>query len=123
MAFEWTISVPVRPKPKARPRVTNRGTFMPKDYRHWRNELATLISLHKTPTFDGPVEIDLIFDTDEITMTVRDTGWLRVKHVRADLDNLIGAVMEVLEDTGIVENDRLVTSIHARFSKREEANG
>jgi Holliday junction resolvase RusA-like endonuclease len=119
-----------RAKPKARPRVTKNGTFMPADYRAWREEFGWLLKAEKPPHFTGSVELHLGFHTDgvQIVMTELDDA-TRPKHVRADLDNLIGGVMEILEDVGIVDNDRQVVMVTAfayetAKSKRErERNG
>jgi Holliday junction resolvase RusA-like endonuclease len=105
--------VPVRGKPKARPRVTKNGTFMPADYRKWRDEFAVELARLKPPAYQGPVALRLDFQTDGVRIHMDAFDGVRPKHVRADLDNLVGAVMEVLEDAGVVGNDRQIMFLEA----------
>jgi Holliday junction resolvase RusA-like endonuclease len=94
---------------------------MPKGYMDWRKEFGALLQQAKPPTFPGPVELHLWFDSDDVMIAVKSLeGVARPKHVRADLDNLIGAVMEVLEDQGIIENDRMVLRIVASSAVKED---
>lgn len=110
----WHGYVERRAKPKGRPRVTARGTFMPKEYMTAREEFGWLWKSQKPPHFSGPVEVRLGFHTDGVRITLvglEDAP--RPKHVRGDLDNLIGFIMEVMEDIGVVDNDRQVHKIVA----------
>jgi Holliday junction resolvase RusA-like endonuclease len=94
---------------------------MPADYRKWRREFGALLEQAKPPNFPGPVELHLWFDTDDVTISVKSLeGVARPKFVRADVDNLVGAVMEVLEDKGIVTNDRMVLRIVASAAVKED---
>ncbi len=111
----WSGFIAKRAKPKARPRVVKTGhSYMPKDYMTWRKEFAEAWRELNPPTFAGPVEIVVGFLTEGTSIDIASlAGVKRPKHVRADLDNLIGAVMEVAEDMGVVTNDRNFVSIRA----------
>ena len=108
------VTIPYRPKPKVRPRVTSKGTFMPKEYREWKDLVAEHLRISaKGSVFEGPVRLHLTFDTDEIDMTIISVDKTRPKHVRADIDNLIGGVMDALELSGVVVNDKQVIEVQA----------
>lgn len=64
---------------KARPRVTSRGTFMPKAYQDKRKEMVRQIKeqWHGAP-LEGPIRLEL---------RIKGEG-------RADGDNIIGALMD-----------------------------
>ena len=119
----WVGVVPLGGKPKSRPRVTRNGTFMDRKYMEWRKTFGALLTMGagKAPSFgDKPVELRLVFGTDHVSIAIMEmpTG-KRPKHVRADLDNLVGAVMEVLEDQGVIVNDRQVVKLTA-YAYQEE---
>lgn len=64
---------------KARPRVTARGTFMPKAYKDNQRELlAKIKEQHSGPPLKGPLRVE---------MELHGEG-------RADIDNVAGALMD-----------------------------
>lgn len=65
---------------KARPRVTSRGTFMPKEYRDKQKEMLRQIKEQYTgPAIEGPLAVD---------MELHGEG-------RGDIDNIIAAFFDV----------------------------
>ena len=87
--------------PKARPRVTSNGTYMPNRYREWRNraeielyrQMSQFRSTHKFPLQKAAVEL-------------RFFG----KHrTNSDLDNMAGACLDALtlNGAGVLMDDRL----------------
>ena len=101
----WHGVIGLRGKPKARPRVTSRGVHMPQEYQDWREMFGHLLRAERAPTFGAaPVEVHLELD--------------RPTHVRGDIDNLIGGVLEVLEDTHVVDNDKQIVKVIATVAKR-----
>lgn len=114
MSTVFSAFIKKRGKPKARPRVTSNGTFMPKDYMAWRDEFGWLLKAEKPPHYGTRnIELHLGFQSGGVQIVIIPIDVTRPTHVRADLDNLIGSVCEVLEDLGIVENDRQVVKIIA----------
>lgn len=92
------IYLPLPPMAKARPRVTKRGTYMPKDYQAWRVQFAFLWRWHagsKAVPHEGRCRVDVIWSTK--------TG-----NMRPDCDNAYAAVMDALQDSGAFVNDRQV---------------
>lgn len=109
------IFIPLRAKSKPRPRVTIKGTYMPPSYMDWRKDFGKLVRALRIPKFDGNVKLALIFETDGVWVKVEPIDNERPKHVRADIDNLIGGVMEVLQDTQVVTDDRNVVQVVAKM--------
>lgn len=78
--------------PKARPRVTRRGTFLPQRYRDWKQQaIAALVS---QKTISEPLE--------KVTISIELYG----SH-RGDLDNIAGAILDALVQSGIILDDRV----------------
>lgn len=82
--------------PKARPRVTKWGTYMPKNYTEWRQVATAEIELAIYHHSTNITPLELPFDRSNPVAVVADFyGSCRVS---ADLDNLIGAILDVLAD-------------------------
>lgn len=76
--IEITVLMPLFSK--ARPRVTSRGTFMPKDYKDKQKEMLSQIKAqYKGEPLEGPLRVEL---------ELRGEG-------RADIDNMVGAFFDV----------------------------
>jgi len=115
--MEWEATIPMTAVPKARPRVTKHGTYMPKRYRDNKEALGWMIRRAKPPSFDGPVEIQLTFSAEAIHIRLAPSERSRPKGVRGDLDNLIGTITDVLQDMGVIANDRSVHQLEGSFNE------
>ena len=73
------LTLPIRLMSKARPRVTSRGTYMPKAYQDWRKECAELLKNQwKLPPIDHPIAVEVdCYGT-----------------ARGDIDNYMGALFD-----------------------------
>lgn len=97
--LEFYLSGPVTPK--ARPRVSSNGTYLPKRYKNWREQaecdlLIQIREMHPAPEL--PLE--------KVAITLRFTG----KHrTNSDLDNLAGACLDALtlNGAGIIVDDNI----------------
>lgn len=85
--------------PKARPKVTKNGTFMPPRYRKWRLYAEGEIHRQIAKQLLGPV-----LPIQRAALEVRLTGKHRMS---ADADNLIGSCMDALVAAGVFKNDNL----------------
>lgn len=93
--------------PKARPRVTSKGTFMPESYQNWmKGTVWELISIWR----EKYQSIKLNFP---LTLAIHLEG----KHSRqGDLDNIGGAVMDALVKAQILPNDNVNCINHLTIS-------
>lgn len=91
---------------KARPRVTRRGTFMPKSYESKRRQLRLLF---------GPVEVDGPVELSVLVIRKMPDSWSKAEKeskmgtyttTTPDIDNILGAIMDAL-----FENDQRVVAI------------
>ncbi|MGC9503255.1 RusA family crossover junction endodeoxyribonuclease [Baaleninema sp.] len=105
--------------PKARPRVTRFGNFLPKRYRHWRlwaegELLMQLQKIHPMPS--------LPFAKAAVQIQFR--GKFRTQ---ADIDNLAGAILDALTvgGAGILKNDNLscVPSLQVEYFANDTTPG
>jgi Holliday junction resolvase RusA-like endonuclease len=84
--------------PKARARVTRRGTFMPKSYQTWKDGAIAELRMQSSHLRDRlPLEGVGI----DITLSGKHSR-------RGDLDNISGSVLDALVQSGVLRNDNLV---------------
>lgn len=100
------FTVPGRPIPCPRPRVTRKKTYLPAKYKAWRDEVKVLARqafLGKEP-WEGPVGLVVCFYG---------------AHGSSDIDNLLKGVMDALE--GIIYlNDRQVKRVRMQCVPSKE---
>lgn len=99
----WSASIKLPPMAKARPRVTRRGTYMPKPYQQWRQKFCALVGRPPKP-LAGHLAIAIRIYTKSGKM-------------RPDLDNVVGAVLDALQDAQVIANDRTVRQIGASLDQ------
>ena len=88
---------------KARPRVTSRGTFMPKSYKDNQKQLlAQVKEQYDGPPLKGPLRVE---------MELHGEG-------RADIDNVVGAGFDTV-NTVLWEDDRIsiIPELSVRWTK------
>lgn len=97
--------IEMRPFGKARPRVTSRGTYMPKEYQASREALKKAF---------GPVAVSAPFGMQivavmkmpkKLSKAARAAMWGSPCSTKPDLDNIAGAVMDALlpDDAAVVD--------------------
>lgn len=111
-----TINFPgIKPKAKERPRHDGRNgrMHMPQPYLDWkgafayiaRKDWAKWLTLNGYPipsVIDGPVAVTVTYTTPSGNM-------------RPDLDNALGAVLDGLQDAGVIGNDSQVRELSGRI--------
>lgn len=75
--------------PKARPRVTRNGTYMPPKYAQWKASAIALIQAKKLERVNPPYKIRVVL----------------VGSHRGDVDNMAGSVLDALVQAGTIEGD------------------
>ncbi|NJM47284.1 MAG: RusA family crossover junction endodeoxyribonuclease [Alkalinema sp. RU_4_3] len=104
------LTLPGNVVPKARPRVTRYGTFMPENYRCWK----TLAIVCLKSQYQG-----------EPLQAAAVSIVLRGKHPRrGDADNISGSILDALVQAGILRDDNLmvVPSLAVRLEWDKKAD-
>lgn len=96
--------------PKARPRITRNGSFMPQNYRCWK----TLAINRMKQQYQGQT-------LQQAAVSIVLTG----KHPRrGDLDNLSGSILDALVQANILRDDNMTVvsslSIRLEWDKKTE---
>ena len=123
MTDTLTFSLPWRTIPKPRPQVTRYGTHMPKEYMEWKEMIGQFIAVSRIESaIEGPVMCQFEFDTDTTRVAVipLELEYPRALHVKGDIDNLSGGVMDALQDGGVFTNDSQVVKLEAVITRRSE---
>lgn len=94
-----TYQLPIPAKPKARPRVTRNGTFMPKDYQDWRREFANELVAAGAVLLDKPCAITISAGKNSTSLEVHT---VKREHSRSglltgDVDNYLGGIMDAVK--------------------------
>jgi len=114
----FEIDIPWPGKSKPRPRVTSKGTYNPTEYTEWKRDIAELLSLMpEVVGLQGEVGLVIKFHPDKISVLASQVQIKRFG--QNDLDNLVGGLMDALQEAGVYKNDRQVTAIQAQFEKEE----
>ncbi len=95
------LYIPGKVVPKARPRVTANGTYLPPRYRTWRNQAE--VEIYRQVS-ELNLEVDLPIQKAAISISFCG------KHrTNSDLDNLAGACLDALtlNGAGVLQDDRL----------------
>lgn len=100
---QLTFFIPGEVVPKARPRVTANGTFMPRRYREWRNRAEVEISRQIFELkMDAALPVQL--PLKQAAVKIRLVGQHRLN---ADADNIVGSCLDAMVAVGIIKNDCL----------------
>ena len=78
--------------PKARPRLGRGGAYLPSNYRDWKDDaIAQLLTQSYPPEPMARVEVSIAIGEKQ----------------RGDLDNIAGAILDALVQSGILLDDRI----------------
>ena len=109
------VELPAMAKPRAR--VTRRGTYMPKEYREWKEDVGWLVK-----TAMRQQNIDPLTSRVYVRLDLSKNGFLLVleesslkRFGSADIDNLAGGVLDALQDAEVIANDRDVVKLETMF--------
>ena len=117
------LYLPVRGKPKARPRVVDKHAYMPDDYMAFKGKVDSEMRIRgmiPREMVTGPLSLDAVFGTDGMWFQLRPVpGHVRAVHVQADVDNLLGGLMDALQDATVYEDDKQIVEVHGWIDRRE----
>lgn len=119
MNADGLIRIPIRGKPKPRPRFdpVRRRTYMPDDYTSWRDQTVAFLRRAwpaQTDPIDGPLRLVAHFQSDGIDLQLYPVDGSRPTGVRADMDNLVGGLMDALQEAGVIANDNQILELEVR---------
>jgi len=107
MIYHATIAI--EPHAKERPRFGAGRCYNSKKYTDWRKRFVALAPKAKRP-LRGSLDMTVLFATK--------TG-----KMRPDLDNALAGVADALQDAGIIENDRDITSLYCCVDRATDMAG
>ena len=109
------LELPAMPKPRAR--VTRRGTYMPKEYREWKEDVGwsvrTAMRQQDIDPLTSRVYVKLDFSKNGFLLVLEESSLKRFGN--ADIDNLAGGVLDALQDADAIANDRDVVKLETMF--------
>lgn len=101
------IRIDLPPMPKARPRLSKWGAYMPPEYQKW---MRAAVSLIKGQWRHDPLDIVSKLKID-----------FQGGSARSDLDNDVGSVFDALTKAGVIKNDNknVISNFSASWSRSE----
>ena len=123
-----SISLPLQPTACPRPRVSKFGTYYPKTYKDFVKRASGFIeAVHSNQIGllqDEPLEIECIFIFNRPDyMHTKKYPAERVAHTkRPDVDNLVKAINDVLQATGVIKDDSQIYYLSCKkyYSAKDE---
>lgn len=93
-----TFEIPGPPRPKARPRVTRRGTYTPRRTQEYQSTVAAHARLACREQLAGPLRVDilLVMPRPRAMHRKRDPEGLMWCPVRPDVDNCRKAILDAM---------------------------
>ena len=116
---ETGIWIPVQAVPKERPQVSSRGAYYSDRYTSFRENVQEEIKSQGVTMngIDYPVAMELQFKTGGFHIQLRPIMMpvKRPTHVRGDIDNMAGGVLDAFQDAGVLDDDKWVLEAHTRL--------
>jgi Holliday junction resolvase RusA-like endonuclease len=110
--LQYTLQI--EPKPTPRPRLGRGGhTYNPPEYTKYKSNLGFLLkSLHIPKQDYSYVRINFYFSYPQSTSKKNriDKAPMRYKY---DIDNLLKAIFDAMQNVGIIEDDRMISGVYA----------
>jgi Holliday junction resolvase RusA-like endonuclease len=107
---EHTVVIPIRPRPKGRPRFARGRAYTPKETVEFEAAIGAAWQASGGPCFDGPVEVHTTFTKESVTVTIRSVDGK--SSLRGDVDNYLKGVMDGLNKVAF-DDDRQVLRVEA----------
>lgn len=116
-------TLPIDPYPTSRPRLGKNGnTYNTSKYTKYKSNLIILMkSLHIPKNDYSYVRIHFYFPYPKATAQ-KDRIQNAPMRYKYDVDNLIKAIFDALQQSGIVEDDRIISGVYAEklFTTNEQ---
>ena len=118
------IKIPGEPVAKARPRMTKEGrAYTPAKTRAWEKMAAQVIALSwgNAPKIDRPICMTIVAvfprtmsRPKRVSKEEWDSGLRTWRPAKPDLDNIVKAVLDAAQLSGVLADDLLVVGLSAR---------
>lgn len=121
----WMSVVPWPGMSKPRPRVTTTKsgkshTYNPSEYTQWKRQVAEYLGYQQqVKKIEGPVSLMVTFTPNDMMVSLFPKPDIE-RFGRSDLDNLLGGVMDALQDADLIDNDNKVVMVHGMITKGGE---
>ncbi len=120
------LTVQARPRAMPRPRgKAGQRAYYPKAYTTWRERVGWMLKAEfmkqSGRKISAPVSVLITFTDSTITVDINEIKPRRGR-LTGDLDNYAKAVLDILQDVGIIDNDSQVDDLAATFASAEVAD-
>lgn len=117
------MRIPKKGMPKKRPVVTRNNTYMPPDYVAWKREVGEELKAMGVASDQhiGNVALEVILGSDAMWVQVIPVSDTKPKGMRtSDVDNVVGALMDALQDYGVFKDDKQVVQLDVSYRQEDE---
>ncbi len=104
------LTIPGKPEPASRPRVTTGHAYYPPKYQSWLEAATWEVRRQRGGTITGPVKLVVRFFIDRVEVDVFP-GRHRPSMLWGDIDNLVKGVIDACQAGGLLADDRQVTEL------------
>jgi Holliday junction resolvase RusA-like endonuclease len=104
------LSIPFRPCPCPRPKVTHYGTFYGKNYTAFKQVVNEWLDKQKIMKLEGPLEAEMVFAIpmpDSWSKKKKAAHLTRAHAVKPDCDNLIKSVFDILNGRAFNDDSQI----------------
>ena len=121
----FVLTAAIRPRAMPRPRgKAGQKAYMPKSYQQWREQAGWLVKqawlrIARGQTLRGPLRVDMRLCRDRVTVWLSAAGEER-HGLTGDVDNYAKALLDVMKDVGVYEDDSQVVDLRAHFHHSSE---
>tara|TARA_R110002012_G_scaffold303227_1_gene504896 strand:+ start:990 stop:1394 length:405 start_codon:yes stop_codon:yes gene_type:complete len=119
---DYKYHIGITPRPTPRPRLGKYGAYNKSDYTKYKNDMIFLIKCLRIPHGDyHTLKARFLFPYPKKTPKKKliDFAPLRKK---CDLDNVVKGLMDALEKTNVINNDRQISTlfIEKKYTLKEQ---
>ena len=89
----------------------------------WKGEVGEVLRELKVPAtqYEGNVALEVILGSDAMWIQVVPVNDTKPKYMRtADIDNVVGAIADALQDYGIYKDDKQVVQLDVSYRQEDE---
>ena len=104
-------NIELNPKPTPRPRLGKYGVYNKSDYKKYQTDMMYFVNSLNIPKDDYSHLSARFYFPYPKTTSKKNRVDLALMRNKCDLDNLVKGLMDVLEKTSVINNDRQISSL------------